>query len=96
MLTGRIVPPTYPPTNQEEPIAFYAYMSAPMSNIGGHHTLIFDVIKTNSGQGLHPTAGVFPAPKSGINVFTWTIRVFNNSYHGTELVVNGHKTKLEL
>ena len=45
MLTGRIVPPTYPPANQEEPIAFYAYMSAPMSNIGGHHTLIYDVIK---------------------------------------------------
>nr|XP_022301102.1 complement C1q-like protein 4 [Crassostrea virginica] len=87
----RIVPPTYPPANQDEPIAFYAYMSAPMSNIGGHHTVIFDVIKTNSGHGLHPIAGVFTAPKSGIYVFTWTIRVFNNSYHGTELVVNGQK-----
>ncbi|XP_022301102.2 complement C1q-like protein 4 [Crassostrea virginica] len=67
-------------------------MSAPMSNIGGHHTLIYDVIKTNSSHGLHPTAGVFTAPESGIYVSTWTIRVFNNSYHGTdELEVNGQQ-----
>ena len=62
-----------------------------MSNIGGHHTLIYDVIKTNSSHGLHPTAGVFTAPESGIYVFTWTIRVFNNSYHGTALEVNGQQ-----
>ena len=60
-----------------------------MTHIGGHHTLIFDVIKSNSGHGLHPTTGVFTAPKSGFYVFTWTIRVFNKGYEAVELIVNG-------
>ena len=87
-MTDRIIPPTDHPVNPAEPIAFYAYMSTDMNNIGGHHTLIFDVIKANPGLGLHPTTGVFTAPKSGFYVFTWTIRVYN-SYHGVELVVMG-------
>ena len=60
-----------------------------MNNVGGHHILLFDIIKSNLGQGLHPTMGVFSAPKSGVYVFTWTIRVYDNSYHSIELVVNG-------
>ena len=76
-------------TSHDEPISFYAYMSAPMNNLGGHHTLIFNVIKTNQGQGLSRTTGVFRAPQSGIYVFTWTIRVFNHSIHCVQLIVNG-------
>lgn len=72
-------------------MAFYGYMSTDMTNIGGHHTLIFDVIKSNSGNGLHPTTGVFTAPSSGFYVFTWTIRINDNSYRSVELVVNGHE-----
>lgn len=64
-------------------------MSGQMTTIGGNHALTFNVIKTNSGLGLHPTTGVFAVPKSGFYVFTWTIRVSENSYHGVELVVNG-------
>ena len=89
LLIGRIIPPTNPPSNHEGPIAFYAYMNAPMTNIGGHHILLFDVIKANLGFGLHSNAGVFTVPKSGIYVFTWTIRVFDNGVHRVELVVNG-------
>ena len=83
------MPPAEPPVRPAEPIAFSANMANYMNNIGGPHTLIFDVIKANPGLGLHPTTGVFTAPKSGFYVFTWTIRVYNNSYHGVELVVNG-------
>lgn len=64
-------------------------MSAPMTTIGAHHVLTFNVIKTNSGLGLHSTTGVFAVPKSGFYIFTWTIRVPENGYHGVELVVNG-------
>lgn len=78
-----------PPNSHDGPIAFYAYMSTSMTNIGGHHTLVFNVIKTNSGNGLHSTTGVFTAPSSGLYVFTWTIRLEIDSYHGVELVVNG-------
>ena len=87
VFTGRIIPPTEPHASPDEPIAFYAYMSDPMTSIGGHHILTFNVIETNSGLGLLPTYGVFAVQKSGFYVFTWTIRV--NGYHGVELVVNG-------
>lgn len=66
-------------------------MSASMTNIGGHHILHFDDIKTNLGSGLHNTTGVFTAPKSGFYVFTWTIRVNKDSYHSVKLVVNGQE-----
>ena len=39
--------------------------------------------------GLHPTAGVLTAQKSGVYVFTWTINVCNNGVYCVELVVNG-------
>lgn len=90
-MTERIVPPTNPPTSHDGPVAFYAFMTASMTNIGGHHILFFDSIKTNLGSGLHNTTGVFTAPKSGFYVFTWTVRVNRDSYHGVELVVNGQK-----
>lgn len=82
---GRIIPPT----SHDGPVAFYGYMTTAMTNIGGHHTLIFDVIKTNSGNGFHSTAGIFTAPSSGFYVFTWTLRVHSDGFHGVELVVNG-------
>ena len=71
------------------PISFYAYMSSAMNHVGRHHTLIFNVIKTNQGQGLSRITGVFRAPQSGFYVFTWTIRVLNYSIHCVELIVNG-------
>ena len=65
-------------------------MSASKYNIGGHQTLIFNVIKSNNGHGLSRSSGVFTAPQSGIYVFTWTIRVLvPRSIHCVELIVNG-------
>lgn len=32
--------------------------------------------------------GTFIAPRAGIYVFTWTIRLYGNAYFMTELVVN--------
>lgn len=80
-----------PQGSSDEPVAFYAFMAGAMTNIGDHHILVFDVIKTNSGNGFHPTAGIFTAPSSGFYVFTWTIRVKNDGFHGVELVVNGQE-----
>lgn len=34
--------------------------------------------------------GTFIAPKSGLYVFTWTIRLYGQTYHTTELVVNNN------
>ena len=63
-------------------------MYSAMNNVGRLHTLIFNVIKTNQGQGLSRTTGEFRAPQSGIYVFTWSIRLFNFSIHCVQLVVN--------
>lgn len=34
--------------------------------------------------------GTFIAPKSGLYMFTWTIRLYGQTYHTTELVVNNN------
>lgn len=87
VLKDRIIPPS----SHDETVAFYAYMSTNMNNIGGQQTLIFDVVKTNAGNGLHPTTGVFTSPSSGFYVFTWTIRLHDNSFHSIVLILNGQE-----
>ncbi|XP_062592072.1 uncharacterized protein LOC134253560 [Saccostrea cucullata] len=69
-------------------IAFHAYMSSTLKSPGGNQILKFDVVKTNAGNGYHPSTGVFIAPESGLYVFSWTLRVRNNADHASELVVN--------
>jgi hypothetical protein len=71
-----------------QPIAFYAYMKNNLNNPGGHHTLIFDVIETNEGNGYHSNLGVFNVPKTGTYFFSWSMCLLSASYHSTELVVN--------
>lgn len=68
------------------PIAFYASMSSNEPNVGTHHLLIFDHELLNVRNGYHPNSGVFIAPESGIYVFMWTLRLFEQSI---VLVVNG-------
>lgn len=71
-----------------QPVAFYAYMSGPLAHPGGHHTLVFDVCKTNEGNGYQAHLGVFMVPKYGTYFFSWTISSWTSSQHSTELVVN--------
>lgn len=67
-------------------IAFYASMSNNEPTIGTHHLLIFDHALLKVGNGYYPNSGVFIAPKSGIYVFMWTLRLYDQSI---VLVVNG-------
>ena len=53
-----------------------------------HHILNFDTVITNVGSAYYPHSGTFIAPRSGIYVFTWTIRQLGYNYHTTELLVN--------
>lgn len=63
-------------------------MSSATQPITIQHPLVFDVVKINIGNGYHPSTGVFIAPESGVYVFTWTIRQYDDSHHSAQLMVN--------
>lgn len=55
-------------------VAFYAYISEslPADVASPHHVLIFDVVRTDIGNGYHPSTGVFIVPDTGVYVFIWS------------------------
>ena len=69
-------------------VAFYAYMSTKEANVGPHHTLIFDHIETNIGNGYNGHAGVFIAPLNGVYMFFYTVFCERASYMSIEITVN--------
>lgn len=71
-------------------VAFYAYLSSDTPASVAHHIITFDTVITNVGNAYHPHSGTFIAPRSGLYVFTWTIRLWGNSYFTTELLVNNN------
>ncbi|XP_061188069.1 heavy metal-binding protein HIP-like [Saccostrea echinata] len=75
------------PPYEEGVIAFYAQMSSSEVSPGAHHTLIFDNVRTNVGNGYSGVTGVFTAPQEGIYAFIWVIRV-HEAEHSTELMIN--------
>lgn len=81
-------PTTQQPVTTSTIIAFYAYMTGRTPSITIQHPLVFDVVKTNDGNGYHATTGTFIAPETGLYVFTWTIRENGDCYHSTQLMVN--------
>ena len=70
-----------------ENVAFFAYMETDTLALSGHHILIFDTVITNVLSAYHPHLGAFIAPRSGLYVFTWTIRLYQHYYHSTQLIV---------
>eukprot|EP00105_Crassostrea_gigas_P036309 XP_019920457.1 PREDICTED: complement C1q tumor necrosis factor-related protein 3 [Crassostrea gigas] len=71
-----------------EPVAFYAYMSKSEPTPSNHHALVFDVLKTNLGNGYNKFSGTFVAPFAGTYVFTWTINTNPHGAHFINLMVN--------
>lgn len=86
MVTGRIL--TVPSNAPSDTIGFYAIMSKTTDNQCAFHTLIFDSILTDVGNGYHRYTGVFSAPIGGLYAFTWSLRLFGNEYHSAQLMVN--------
>ncbi|XP_062616862.1 uncharacterized protein LOC134278568 [Saccostrea cucullata] len=82
------LPTTRSPPASKDVIAFYAYMTGDSIDPGASRTLIFDKIITNAGNGYHNATGAFIAPRTGIYVFSWSMRLVNSAYHQAELVHN--------
>lgn len=74
-------------STQYPTVAFFAYMSCDYPVVNAYRPIVFDNIVTNFGNAYRVSSGTFYAPRSGIYVFTWTIRLNEHSYHTTELVV---------
>ena len=63
-------------------------MSKNEVNPGPHHTLIFDHIETNIGNGYNGHAGAFIAPINGVYMFFYTVFGTHPSYMSIEITVN--------
>ena len=64
-------------------------MSKDEVSIGPHHTLIFDHIETNIGNGYNGHTGAFIAPHNGVYLFFYTVFGTHPSYISIEITVNG-------
>jgi hypothetical protein len=64
-------------------------MSKNEVNMGPHHTLIFDHIETNIGNGYNGHTGAFIAPLNGVYMFFYTVCGVHPSYMSIEITVNG-------
>ena len=73
-----------------ESIAFFAFFASPTSASATHQILAFDTVITNVGNAYHSHVGTFIAPRTGLYVFTWTIRMNHDNEHSTELVQNNN------
>ena len=81
------VVPVNSPSHQ---IAFYAYVSDhDQSSLPTHHTLVFDTVKLNRGQGYNENDGIFTVPVTGVYGFAWTVAVHDYSWASVEILVNG-------
>lgn len=81
------VPPTSDTTDH---VAFHAYLStSTQSGLRQHHTLVFDSVRVNKGNGYNKGDGIFVVPQTGLYVFTWTVTVQVNAWASVEIVVNG-------
>ena len=70
-------------------VAFYTYRSTIQpANLPQHHTLIFDTVKKNLGQGYHEGDGTFIVPTTGLYVFSWTVALESDGWANVEIVVN--------
>ena len=64
-------------------------MSSGEDHPSKHHTLIFDTVKTNAGNGYSKFSGLFTAPVSGLYAFTCSITMNGpGEYASYEIIKN--------
>ncbi|VDI57469.1 Hypothetical predicted protein [Mytilus galloprovincialis] len=76
-----------PTAMQSSQIGFYAYLGQNEDSPSKHHTIIFDVQKTNVGNGYNPFSGLFTAPQDGLYTFSTSITMLHH-YASFDVVKN--------
>ncbi|XP_062618059.1 caprin-2-like [Saccostrea cucullata] len=84
----RLLSQSFPDNDLHNQCAFYSYMSTDEHTLAPHHTLIFDVVKTNIGDSYNKYTGVFTVPANGLYVITWNIYSDAHSYAFSNLIIN--------
>ncbi|XP_045194692.2 complement C1q tumor necrosis factor-related protein 3-like [Mercenaria mercenaria] len=62
-----------------------------LTNLGDHHTVIFDRAISNIGNAYSTTSGIFQVPLKGAYVFTLTMMVLSRHSEYLEIVVDGNR-----
>ncbi|XP_061182387.1 complement C1q-like protein 4 [Saccostrea echinata] len=78
----------FPKRQMSGVVAFYVYLSSTEPSPSVHHTIIFDYVKTNTGEAYNRHSGMFTAPTDGVYVFTWSTYSDHHGVIYTEIVVN--------
>ncbi|XP_061172926.1 uncharacterized protein LOC133182192 [Saccostrea echinata] len=84
---ARIVPPSS--SSSVSSIAFYSYLSKNSGPITAHHTMVYDNLHINRGNGYNKYDGIFIAPVSGVYVFHFSVCIGGSAYASFEILVNG-------
>ncbi|CAC5382405.1 unnamed protein product [Mytilus coruscus] len=69
-------------------VAFYALMSHNELNPGPHHTIAFDLVKTNIRDSYNHFTGAFTTPIHGVYGFIYALRMPCNTYGTFEIMKN--------
>ncbi|KAJ8313336.1 hypothetical protein KUTeg_009122 [Tegillarca granosa] len=70
-------------------VAFSSRLTAPITGLGHHQTIIFNHVVSNEGNGYKANAGVFVAPVQDLYVFTRTISTNDLKWQVTKSVKDG-------
>ncbi|VDI44701.1 Hypothetical predicted protein [Mytilus galloprovincialis] len=71
-----------------QPVAFYALLSHDELNPGPHHTIVFDLVKTNIHNSYNHFTGAFTAPINGVYGFIYTLRMPCGTVGTFEIIKN--------
>lgn len=71
-------------------VAFRAYVSDHISNVGDNQIIPFKTLQFDSHRAFHGDSGVFTSPKSGLYAFFCTILVYQGQRLEFEIVKDGH------
>ena len=66
-------------------------MSSGEDNPSKHHTFVFDVVKTNAGNGYNKFSGMFTAPLSGLYVLACSITMQGSGAYASFAIIKNEE-----